>query len=64
MYVYHTHIHVICIHRRNGERGIRISKRKLPDVLGKVKKIVFRIEKIYFLQQNNVEKGPRDTIET
>lgn len=30
------------IHRKNGGKDIRISKRKLPDVLGKVKKIAFR----------------------
>lgn len=52
----YTHIHVVCIHRKNGGRGIRISKRKLPDVLGKVKKIVFRRGAI--LQRSVVlEKG-------
>lgn len=38
-----NNIHVIvCLHRKNGGSDIRISKRKLPNVLGKVKKIAFR----------------------
>lgn len=46
------------IHRKNGETDTRISKRKLPDVLGKVKKIAFRTDKKIIGGILFVGKGP------
>ena len=57
----HSHVTIVCIHRKNGESDIRISKRKLRDVLGKVKKIVFRRERGFRSQNIIIGKGPCDT---
>lgn len=48
---------IVCIHRKNGESDIRISKRKLHDVLGKVKKIVFRVRGDLDRKILSLEKG-------
>lgn len=58
---YHSHLTIVCIHRKNGESDIRISKRKLRDVLGKVKKIVFRRERGTRSQYIIIGEGPHVT---